>query len=72
MMRYLSTAAVLFSLTAMPVMFGCDRTVSHEDSQQTEPNGTVKSTDTTVKQDSNGNTITDKTTTTDKPGANGQ
>jgi hypothetical protein len=71
-MRYLSTAAVVLSLTAMPVMFGCDRTVSHEDSQQTEPNGTVKSTDTTVKQDSNGNTITDKTTTTDKPATNGQ
>ncbi len=72
MMRYLSTAAVVLSLTVMPVMFGCDRTVSHEDSQQTEPNGTVKSTDTTVKQDSNGNTITDKTTTTDKPATNGQ
>jgi hypothetical protein len=72
MMRYLSTAAVILSLTTLPVIYGCDRTVSHEASQQTEPNGTVKTTDATVKQDSNGNTISDKTTTTDKPATNGQ
>ena len=72
MMRYLSTAAVILSLTTLPVIYGCDRTVSHEESQQTEPNGAVKSTDTTVKQESNGDTVTDKTTTTDKPANNGQ
>ena len=72
MMRYLSTAVMVLSLAGVPVMVGCDRTVSHEESQQTEPNGTVKTTDTTVKQDSNGNTITDKTSTTNKPASNGQ
>ena len=72
MMRYASTALLVLSLSGMPMMFGCDRTVSHEESSKTEPDGTVKSTDTTVKQDQNGNTITDKTQTTDKPGANGQ
>jgi len=71
-MRYVSTAILVLSLSGMPMMFGCDRTVSHEESSQTEPNGAVKTTDTTVKKDSNGNTITDKTQTTDKPGANGQ
>jgi len=68
-MRYLSHALLILSLSGVPIYVGCDRTVSHEQSSQTESDGTVKTKDSTVKVDSNGNTIKEDTKTTDKPAA---
>jgi hypothetical protein len=48
----------------------CDRTVSHQETTKTEPDGTVKSDSSTVKVDQNGNKVQEDTKTTDKPGAN--
>ena len=68
-MRILSTGLVIFALSGVPVMVACDRTVSHTESTESSSDGTVKKTDSTVKQDANGNvTQTDNKTET-KPGA---
>jgi hypothetical protein len=66
-MKALSTGLLIFALSGLPAIVSCDRTVKHEESSSTSSDGTVKTTDTTVKKDSNGNTITDQTKTTDKP-----
>jgi hypothetical protein len=69
-MRYLSSALLMLSLSGVPMYVGCDRTVSHDESSKTESDGTVKTQDSTVKVDQNGNTIKEDTKTTDKPAAN--
>jgi hypothetical protein len=56
-MKYATTALLVLCLAGAPVMFGCDREVSHQDSQQTNPDGTVTKTQTTTSVDSNGNTV---------------
>lgn len=69
-MRYLSSGLLILALSGMPIYVACDRTVSHEETQKTSSDGTVKTDSSTVKVDSNGNTIKEDTKTTDKPGAN--
>lgn len=66
-MRYLSHAVLVLTLSGVPYMIGCDRTVSHDETTSQQPDGTVKSDSTTVKQDSNGNTVKEETKSTDKP-----
>ena len=66
-MRYVSSALLFFALSGVPLYVGCDRTVSHEETTKTEPDGTVKTQDRSVKVDQNGNTIKEETKTTDKP-----
>ncbi|MDP9175363.1 MAG: hypothetical protein M3O30_16090 [Planctomycetota bacterium] len=66
-MRYLSALLLSLCFTATPVLVGCDRTISHDQSTSTDSNGTTVQKDTTVKQDSNGNIVKDQTKTVDKP-----
>ncbi len=44
-------------LAGSPVLVGCDRDVSHTESQQANPDGTVTKTQDTVSKDANGNTV---------------
>jgi hypothetical protein len=66
-MRYFSTLFLGACLATSPFLVGCDRTVSHTESTEQQPNGTVVHKDDTVKQDQNGNTVHDQTKTVDKP-----
>ena len=66
-MKYLSSGLLIFALSGVPIMVGCDRTVSHTESTESSSDGTVKTTDTTVKQDANGNIIKDQSKTVEKP-----
>jgi hypothetical protein len=66
-MRYLSIGLLSLCFAAVPVMVGCDRTVSHDETTEVKPDGTTVQKETTVKKDANGNVIKDESKTVDKP-----
>jgi hypothetical protein len=66
-MRYLITALLGISMAAIPTLTGCDRTISHDETTEKKPDGTVVHKDDTVTRDQNGNIIHDQTKSVDKP-----
>jgi hypothetical protein len=56
-MKFAKLAILAICLAGAPALVGCDREVSHTDSQQTNPDGTVTKSQDTVQKDANGNII---------------
>ena len=50
MKRFFIVPVLAASLAGLPVLVGCDRTVSEEKVQKTGPGGTVEKKETTVKE----------------------
>lgn len=66
-MRYMSMLLMGVCFAGLPVVTGCDRTVSHEESTKTDSNGDTVHKDTTVTQDNNGDTTKTQTKTVNNP-----
>ena len=66
-MRKMMSLAVICSLAAIPMIAGCDRTVSDKESTQVKDNGTTVDKDKTVKQKSDGTVVKQEKTDVNKP-----
>ena len=60
MTRLFTTLTVLFGLSALPLLTGCDHEVKHNETTVQHPDGTVTQQDTTVTRKANGDVVTDQ------------
>lgn len=69
MRRAVTIATVALSLTALPVVIGCDREVGHAEKTTTNSNGTQSHSEQTTVQHPDGSTstTTEKKTSTGNP-----
>ncbi len=54
----------------LPMLSGCDRTVSKEETTKTSPNGDTSKSETTVKQTPNGDIVKEHSSSTDNTHSN--
>ncbi len=68
-MRYIASCLLAASLLGAPVLVGCDREVSHEETVKSSTDGTVKTQEKTVTQNPDGtlNQTTETKKTTNNP-----
>ena len=66
-MRTMATLLLSICLAGTPLLIGCERTLSSQESTESSSNGTTVHKEDTVKQDANGNIVHDQTKTVDHP-----